>query len=354
MHRERRHLVLLLFGLAIALGGCGQPVVGVPSTAMSLSGPTMGTWYHVKIVAVPSGVTKQDLQRMVDERLVQINQQMSTYLPESELSRFNLRADADWFPVSPDLAKVVAAAQQVARDTGGAFDVTVGPLVNLWNFGPNPKQGQIPDDEEIAAARGRVDYRRVEVRHTPPALRKTRPDVYVDLSAIAKGFAVDSVAGMLNELGIDAYMVEIGGEVRTRGRKSDGTAWRIGIERPVSSGRMLQRVVELGDDALATSGDYRNYFDWQGRRYSHEIDPRTGRPVEHSLASVSVVTADCMTADALATALIVLGPEQALRFAEANQIDVFLISRQGEDFEELSTPGFSARIRADSPPGEEE
>ncbi len=314
----------------------------------------MGTWYHIKIDTLPAGVAQRHLQREVDQRLHEVNQQMSTYLPESELSRFNRHTGDGWFEVSSDLALVVAKAQEIAADTDGAFDVTVGPLVNLWNFGPDPRDEQIPTDEEIAAARDRVDYRRVQVRQTPPALRKTRPDAYVDLSAIAKGFAVDSVARMLDERGMIAYMVEIGGEVRTRGRKSDGTAWRIGIERPISSGRMLQRVVELGDDALATSGDYRNYFEWQGRRYSHEIDPRTGRPVEHMLASVSVVAENCMTADALATALIVLGPERAFRFAEKHQIDVLLILRNGDDFEELSTPGFATRMPEQASPGEKE
>ena len=354
MNHARQHIAVLLLGLSLALAGCRPQQVDAPSAASSLSGPTMGTWYHIKIVALPAGVTQRDLQRAVDERLHQINQQMSTYLPDSELSQFNRHTDDDWFEVSSELALVVAAAQDIAADTQGAFDVTVGPLVNLWNFGPDPQPERIPTDEQIAAAKDRVDYRQVEVRLTPPALRKTRPDIYVDLSAIAKGFAVDAVAQMLDDRGIDQYMVEIGGEVRTRGRKADGTAWRIGIERPISSGRIIQQIVELGDDALATSGDYRNFFDWQGRKYSHEIDPRTGRPVDHTLASVSVVTEDCMTADALATALIVLGPDQALHYAEEHEIDVLLILRQGEEFEEIATPGFAARMIDQQQSGDEE
>jgi len=142
---------------------------------------------------------------------------------------------------------------------------------------------------------------------------------------------------------VGAALVEIGGEVRTKGAKSDGQPWRIGIERPVSTVRLIQRVVELHDDALATSGDYRNFFNWQGRRFSHEIDPRTGRPVDHPLASVSVIAEDCMTADALATALIVLGPERARQFAEKHGIDVLLIIRERETFKEIATPGFASR-----------
>jgi thiamine biosynthesis lipoprotein len=305
----------------------------------------MGTWYHIKVAAYPDDLTADNLQHEVDIRLNEINRQMSTYLDDSELSRFNRHADGDWFAVSPEFALVVSTAQQIAEGTDGAFDVTVGPLVNLWNFGPNPQPERMPSDEEIAEARARVDYRAIEVRQTPPALRKSQPLVYVDLSAIAKGFAVDAIAELLDEQGVRAYMVEIGGEVRTKGKKPDGEPWRIGIERPVSTGRLIQRVVELGDDALATSGDYRNYFDWQGRTFSHEIDPRTGRPVDHALASVSVIAENCMTADALATALIVLGPEEALRYAKEHDVDVLLILRRDDAFEEITTPGFASRIR---------
>jgi thiamine biosynthesis lipoprotein len=344
-------LILLVAGQIISGIGCRAQPAAIPAAEASFSGPTMGTWYHVKAAALPADVSQRDLQRAVDERLHRINQQMSTYLPDSELSQFNRHTGNDWFDVSPETALVVAAAQEVAQATGGAFDVTVGPLVNLWNFGPDPTASRIPDEAQISQAKDRVDYRRVQVRLEPPALKKSRPDIYVDLSAIAKGFAVDAVVELLQERGVRQYMVEVGGEVRTGGRKADGTPWRIGIERPVTSGRMIQQVVELVDVALATSGDYRNYFDWQGRRYSHEIDPRTGRPVDHRLASVSVVTDDCMTADALATALIVLGPERALEYAKEHQLDVLLILREGDDFEEVRTPGFAARIR-DQQPGE--
>jgi thiamine biosynthesis lipoprotein len=329
---------------ALLSAGCQRDAVTFPVPA-ALSGPTMGTWYHIKLAAYPDGLTEDDLQRDADERLHEINRQMSTYLADSELSRFNRYAGEDWFEVSPELATVVTEAQRVAADSGGAFDVTVGPLVNLWNFGPDPQPERIPSDEEIAVARQRVDHRQVEARLDPPALRKFRPDIYVDLSAIAKGFAVDAIAELLDERGVGDYMVEIGGEVRTKGAKLDGQPWRIGIERPVSTGRLLQRVVELGDDALATSGDYRNFFDWQGQKFSHEIDPRTGRPVNHSLASVSVIAEDCMTADALATALIVLGPDQALQYAENHDVEVLLILRRGEEFEEIATPGFVSRTQ---------
>jgi thiamine biosynthesis lipoprotein len=298
----------------------------------------------VKVADLPKGMTAADLQQQVDSRLDAINRQMSTYLPDSEISRFNRYADDGWFDVSPETALVVDAALDISRKTNGAFDITVGPLVNLWNFGPNRQPSRIPSPDEIAAAKSRVGYERVAVRREPPALRKSRPDVYLDLSAIAEGFAVDEVAALLDRHGVRGYLVDIGGEMRARGHKPDGTLWRIGIERPLRSAREIHRVLALADCALATSGDYRNYFEWQGRYYSHEIDPSTGWPVNHALASASVLADQCMTADAWATALMVLGPERALEFANRQKLDVLLIMRDGDGFIEKATTGFAAAI----------
>jgi thiamine biosynthesis lipoprotein len=289
------------------------------------------------------------LQQQVDLRLAAINLEMSTYLPDSEISRFNRYTDDDWFAVSAETAMVVAAGLEVSRDTQGAFDVTVGPLVNLWGFGPEGRVGEMPTDEAIAECQARVGHARLEVRQMPPALRKRRADVYVDLSAIAKGFAVDEVAKLLDRHAVRSYLVEIGGEVRTRGRKPDGGGWRIGIERPVAGVRQLDCVVELDDCALATSGDYRNFFERDGRRYSHEIDPRTGRPVDHDLISVSVLADDCLTADAWATALLVLGPDAALTTARQLGLEVLCMVRSGDGWTEQATPGFAARIRSIEP-----
>ncbi|MBC8867973.1 MAG: FAD:protein FMN transferase, partial [Planctomycetes bacterium] len=276
-------------------------------------------------------------------RLKYINDRMSTYLPESEISRFNQTQNDDWFEVSPETAAVLGEALEISEKTAGAFDVTVGPLVNLWSFGPEGRHEEIPTDDEIEKAKADVGFRHVEVRSSPPALRKTFPDAYVDLSAIAKGYAVDEVARVMDGLGITRYMVEIGGEVRTRGRKQDGTFWRIGIEKPVSTARVLQHIVELEDRALATSGDYRNFLEKDGQRYSHTIDPRTGRPVEHNLASASVISDNCTFADAMATALTVMGPDEAFRYATNNDIDVLLIIRVPDGFEVKTTKGFGGK-----------
>ena len=242
--------------------------------------------------------------------------------PDSEISRFNQSRSQEWFSVSRDTATVVAASLDVSRQTDGAFDITIGPLVNIWDFGPEERSRGVPSDAEIAAARARVGYQHVEVRVDPPALRKKIPDVYLDLSGIAKGFAVDQVAQLLEQGGIPAYMIEIGGEVRTKGTKSDGQAWRIGIERPVAGERSLQLVLRLGDGSVATSGDYRNFFEWEGQLYSHKIDPRTGRPVRNQVASVSVMDPSAMRADALATGLMVMQPEKAWRLAVELGLDV--------------------------------
>lgn len=316
-----------------------------PPQVPSVTGFTMGTAYTVKVSQVPSGTRLESLHAEVDRRLQQINTLMSTYLDDSELSRFNRCEDNGWFDVSRETATVVAAAMDVSRKTDGAFDATVGPLVNLWNFGPDPRLGQVPSAAEIERERERVGYQRLEVRLSPPGLRKTHPGVYLDLSAIAKGYAVDEVAELLIQRGVPGFMVEVGGEVRTLGRRPDGQPWRIGIEKPVDFQRTVQQVVELTSKSLATSGDYRNFFEKDGRRYSHEIDPQTGYPVQHELASVSVISDSCMLADAWATGLMVAGPEAALRLAREHGLEVLLITRKQDGFEEQMTDGFRQFLR---------
>lgn len=329
-----------LMASVLTLGGCAES----DSAPVMLSGPTMGTQYHVSVARLPEGIPRAQLQREIDARLETVNDQMSTYRPDSELSRFNQFEGADWFAVSADTAFVVEAALRTSAATGGAFDATVEPLVNLWSFGPDPRERQVPADEELAAALKRVGYEDVEVRMSPPALRKARPDIHLDLSAIAKGFGVDKVAEYLEDVGISGYLVEIGGEMRAAGTKADGTPWRIGIESPVAGRRSIQRIIPLRDVSLATSGDYRNYFEENGRRFSHTIDPRTGRPIEHQLASVSVIADNCMSADAWATALMVLGPKEGYNWAQERGLAVLLIIRDEGGFVEKPTPAFVQRF----------
>lgn len=307
----------------------------------SLTGMTMGTIYSVKLARLPAGIEVDTLHREIEQRLQQINARMSTYQDDSELSRFNRYQEDDWFEVSSEMAGVVNVALEISRLTDGAFDVTVGPLVNLWNFGPDAKRGPKPTAEQVKQERARVGYQQLEVRLSPAALRKKSPEVYVDLSAIAKGYGVDAIAELLSHQGIMDFMIEIGGDVRTSGTRHDGQHWRIGIEKPIDHVRSVQHVVGLSGQALATSGDYRNVFEYEGRRYSHAIDPSTGYPVHHELASVSVMHDHCMMADAWATALLVVGPDDALQLAQDHSLDVLLILRTDQGFEERMTDGFS-------------
>ncbi len=310
-----------------------------------VAGRTMGTTYHATFDFNAYDWTEQQIKSAIDERLAEINARMSTYDPKSELSRFNASDSTDWMDVSPETATVVEAALDIARRTSGDFDPTVGPLVNLWGFGPDKGRKQPPTDREIADAMVRVDYRAVEVRHDPAAIRKSNPAIYLDLSAIAKGYAADAIVQLLRDGTYDtkSAMVEIGGEVRTMGVKAIGNPWRLGIERPDTDARLINKVVEVDNgDALATSGDYRNFFEHEGRRYSHTIDPKTGRPVEHNLATVTVRAPTCIEADALATALSVLGPEAGLEWANDQQVAAVLIERTSDGFRERLTNAWNA------------
>ncbi len=311
-----------------------------PEASLVLQGSALGTTYTVRLALVDQRPSAVEVQAEVETVLAEIDGQMSLWRPESELSRFNRSQSTDWFDVSAPTADVVWAALEIANASDGAFDPTVSPLVQLWNFGPGTGGPQVPSPEELAEVREQVGYERVAVRLSPPAIRKDRPSVALDLNAIAKGYAVDRVAERLRRLDPKGLMVEIGGEVRVEGTKVDGSRWRIGIERPVSDRRELGQVVELTDVALATSGDYRNYFEANGIRYSHTLDPRSGAPVRHSLASVSVLASDCMTADAWATALMVLGPDDGLALARERGLRACFLVRNAEGFRSLVTAGF--------------
>jgi thiamine biosynthesis lipoprotein len=339
--------------LALIVGVCGllslwTSTEDEPVGLVSFSGPTMGTRYSVSLAPGteptnwPSNL--QEVQQQVDERLAKIDRLMSTYDSESELSRFNRLNNNDWFAVSEETAQVVAAALEIAERTSGAFDPTIGPVVNLWGFGPDKHRPKLPSDGAIAEAMARVGYERVSVRIDPPALKKTHSDVYLDLSGIAKGFACDAISALLDELGFANTMVEIGGEVRTRGAKADGSPWRIGVEQPDNHDGKIHSAVNLVDGGMATSGDYRNFFQFEGVRYSHTIDPAIGRSVTHLLAAVSVVAPTCMEADALATALLVMGDEKGYDWCQEQNIAAMFLVRRDEQIVHRVTPGFQQRI----------
>lgn len=324
---------VLLFYLMV--GRC-RVVEGPPE--VMLTGLTMGTTYTIKIAGPGVEERASATAQAVDALLQQVNNIFSTYIEDSELSRFNKSDGSVPFPLSNGLRRVIEISLEVSRQTGGAFDITVGPLVNAWGFGPDTP-AKLPTDAEIAALRERIGYEKLTLENG--TLRKARPDVYCDLSAVAKGYGVDCVARKLDELGIANYMVEIGGEVRTRGTHQAGTPWKIAIEKPVTGQRVVEHIVPLSNLSMATSGDYRNFFDMDGRRYSHTINPSTGRPIEHRLASVSVLHPECAWADAYATALNVLGPEEGYALAERLGLQALFIVRNDDGaFTERATRGF--------------
>jgi len=288
-----------------------------------LSGRTMGTTWTARVVGLP--VEVKVATAAVGDALAAVDSSMSTWKPQSELSRLNRHDDGGVFEVSPALREVLERAAEVSALSGGAFDVTVGPLVNAWGFGPSGGSAP-PDDEALEALRRRVGFRQLTL--TDAGVVKARGDLEVDLSAIAKGYGVDRAADALERLGARRYLIEVGGELRVRGLNADGVPWQVGVERPDPDGRGVQRVVPLTDTALATSGDYRNFYERGGKRVSHTIDPRTGRPIEHALASVTVLDDTCARADALATALNVLGPEAGLALARREKLSALFLVRQ--------------------------
>ncbi|MDE2699099.1 MAG: FAD:protein FMN transferase [Gemmatimonadota bacterium] len=319
-------------------------VIGCQDQLVTISGPTMGTTFQVKIVQSEITLDVKVLSKEVSARLEEVNRQMSTYQDDSEITQFNRSPSTDWFAVSSDFAYVLHIAREISTWSDGAFDVTIGPLVNLWGFGPNAIPERVPPPDSIQAHRALVGYEKIHIDLSAPTIKKEIPEIYCDLSAIAKGFGVDRIASYLDSLGINHYFIEIGGELRTKGHNHLRQLWRIGIASPAGQGE-LQKALALDNISMATSGDYHNYFERDGIRYSHTIDPRTGRPITHALASVTVLHKSCAYADGLATAINVMGPEKGFAFAEKHNLVVFMIVRHGDGFVEKMTSNFGALLK---------
>lgn len=314
-------ILALLAMLAISTG-----TTAAAASAVKITGKTMGTYFAVTISKLPEGITKDQVAAVLEQRLDTINQQMSTWIPQSEISRFNQTESSDWFPVSEEFLEVTAEAKRIYGLTEAAFDPTVSPVIDLWGFGTKrPKN--IPTDEQINSALDAIGMEHIELQSEPAALRKTKPGIQLNLSAIAKGYAVDDLARALEKMQLTSFLVDIGGETRAGGKKPDGSPWKLGIESPLGG---LQQIVSLTNESIATSGDYRNFFQIDGKKYSHAINPVTGRPVEDPPASVSVRHASCMTADAFATALMVMDQDTAIQLAKSEGLSV-LFQRVTED-----------------------
>lgn len=321
--------------MAAFLSGCDAE-----TTLETTSGPIMGTSYQVKwdhrgVKAEPQAVASD-----IVGILTKINSLMSTYEQNSELSSFNNTEPGQWFSLSAETLEVFAIAEEVSQQSEGAFDITVGELVNLWGFGPDAKPVKLPKDDQISHKLRQVGYRNIAIDRIKARVLKKTP-VFVDLSAVAKGFAVDKIADHLRGLGSPAFLVEVGGELRSFGKKPDGSDWRIAVEAPVVNDRIVHGVIKLVDMGLATSGDYRNFYEENGIRYSHTIDPRTGKPIRHRLASVTVVHPKAAYADAWATALMVLGEQQGYDLAVKNNIAALMLVKEEENFAERTTPAFN-------------
>ena len=319
----------------------------------------MGTYYRVRVVAEAGD--REVIRGLVEERLDAVDRAMSTYRDDSEISRFNQLAAGESLVFSEETWAVLALAWRVREASGGAFDPTVGPLVDAWGFGAPGRDAEPTPvaDDRLAEMRGAIGA--IELLSQERRVLKLEDGAALDLSAIAKGWATDRVSEALSQAGFGNHLVEVGGEVRTAGHSPAGDAWRTAIERPPvpatdsppsapiaapedATGPGLQRILPFFDGSLATSGDYRNYWERDGVRYSHTIDPRTGRPVEHALASASVFHESCAMADAYATALLVLGPEEGLRWADQNDIAALLLVYREDSLEERPSAAFRDRF----------
>lgn len=327
--------VLISVVTAVSSTGCEK---NTPEY-LQYSGQSMGTSYHVKIVQTKSAANENTLEEGIIDTLARVDHRMSTYRKDSEVSRLNQAAVGEWVAFSADTLEVLNLAQDMSRLTDGSFDATVGTLVNLWGFGSSGFTGAIPSEKKIQQALSQVGYQHIKMSPDGKQVKKVA-DIKLDFSAIAKGFAVDQIAEYLNLSGVSDYLVEVGGEIRASGVKIDGSHWKIAIESPVSIVRSVQRVIALSDMALATSGDYRNYFEHNGQRYSHTIDPRTGKPVNHRLVSITVIDELSARADALATALTVMGENKGMEFVQAQGIAAFFIVKQEDRFVERYSSEF--------------
>lgn len=329
----RMTLFLLPLLVLLSLANCSQV-----ESPVRLHGKTMGTTWSLTIPALPSEVQAIQLQQQIEAILENINSLMSTWREDSEISRFNTLMTTEWFKVSPQTLALLQAALDIHQQSSGAFDPTVSPLVELWGFGHTSPGRYLPDDSLISSTLQHTGMEKLLLDESAQRMRKTTPQLQLDLSAIAKGYAVDEVARLVSAQDIHDYLVEIGGEIRVAGSNTEGENWRVAIEFPHTDQlRSAAVILNVTDAAIATSGDYRNFVAIDGRHYSHIINPVTGRPVIHNPASVTVITEDCLSADAWATALTVIGTGKGMELANSLQMAVMFIYKDGDKFTAASS-----------------
>lgn len=314
----------VLVVLAGLMSGCGNG-----DTLEHFGGPTMGSHYSIQYVRHSATPGPKAVRAEVEQILADVDRQLSTYRSDSDIERFNA-LPANSCQVMPDpVLELIRVGEQLSSQSGGAFDLTVEPLLNLWGFGPQSREEKVPGVEALAQMRQRVGHGHLRI--DGDRLCKDAA-VEVDFNSIAAGDAVDRIAARFQALGIDSYLAEATGELKAAGRKPDGSAWRVALEAPRDDQQVAERVIEVDGYGVSTSGDYRRYFEQDGTRYSHAFDARTGAPVLHNLASVTVIHPSAMMADGLSTLLLILGPEQGWDYAEKHDIGVFFVLRDKDRF----------------------
>jgi thiamine biosynthesis lipoprotein len=340
MRRMRRtpHIVVCL--LLVVVASCSTEPEAL------ITGNTMGTTYTVRVPGAAPPVIER-IKNEIEQTLADVNAAMSTWQPDSVINQFNSSTSTDWFDVPASFTVVADASIQIAEQSHGAFDPTVGPMVQRWGFGSTDEQSIPPTADELQQLKAVTGYRHLEVRLQPPAVRKSIPQLQLDFSAIAKGYAVDRLAQIVRNAGYTSYLVEIGGELRISGHNANSEPWKIGVEYPDADGTSVQSALFLNGGGVASSGDYRNFRNAAGRRYSHIIDPRTAAPVSHELAAVTVVANNAMYADGWATALMVLGAEQGQQVAAAHSLAAMLVEGRESRFAVLRSELFS-QLRTES------
>jgi thiamine biosynthesis lipoprotein len=326
--------------LILSLSGCQQPN---PNQSVTFSGPIMGTDYRVTVI-IPSSFDLDSLETEIVEELNEVNSRMSTYLTDSELSKLNNLGANIQFPISESLHYVLSEALEISKLTDGAFDVTVADAVNIWGFGPDGAITSQPSEQQLLSLRESVGYQNIQL--SSHGVSKRHAATKVDLSAIAKGYAVDRLAQLLKSKPLNNFLIDVGGELRAAGRNAENQDWRIAIEKPQNIGG-VQQIIGLSNVAIATSGDYRNYLIIDGQRFSHTIDPQTLKPAFHRLALASVIAEKASTADSLATALMVMGEEAGLQFAIQHDLAAYFIIREleGDAYSIAYTDKFAAYLR---------
>lgn len=336
-------LVVFALSGALLLTGCDKPQVQLGAPAWTAEGKTMGTFYRVTVADAPPEALV-GLKQHISQLLEEDNHELSTYQSDSNLSRFNQYGGTDPQRIPTGMADIISTALRIGVKTEGAMDITVGPLVNLWGFGPDKQPIKIPDQQQIDAARRLVGLRHLKLSEDVQGqwLQKDLPNMYVDLSTLGEGYATDHVARLLEQRGVNRYLVSVGGAVITRGVSPTGQPWRVAIQRPTDKEAVAQAIVDLQGHGISTSGSYRNYYELDGKRLSHIIDPATGRPIDHQLVSATVIATTAMEADGWDTGLMVLGTQKAKALALREGLAVYLITKTADGFTTWMSPQFKA------------